>query len=288
MEQKSALTRKLLGLLEHFSPVMGDKLFLRCKFRLMTGRHLHLKNPRSLNEKIQWLKLYDRNPFYHTMVDKVEVKGYVASKIGEEHVIPTLGVWDRPEDIDFNSLPAQFVIKCAHDSGSTIVCPDKSTFDRDAARRSLALSQQKDFALSDREWAYSGVKPRIIAEQYLGFNPPDYKFFCHNGKPEFMFIATGRGREDMETRFDFFDMNFNHLDVRNGHPNADRIPPKPALFEQMKVIAGKLSEGFPMVRVDLYEVDGKIWFGEYTFYHWSGFVPFEPEIWDYKFGTWLK
>ncbi len=252
------------------------------------GRRPDLKNPKTYNEKLCAMMLRDRNPLYHTLVDKAEVKRYAASVIGEQYIIPTLGVWDKVEDIPWESLPGQFVIKCTHDSGSAVVCADKSALERGGVCSKLARNLRRDYWKQSREWAYKGVKPRVIAEQYLGSDIADYKFFCFGGEPRVMFVATDRASRSEETKFDFFDMDFNHLDLRNGHPNASVTPPKPENFELMKELARKLSRGLSQVRVDFYEVDGKVYFGEYTFYHWRGLVPFEPEEWDKKIGELWK
>lgn len=284
----SFIERKLLGLLDAMSGLICDNLYLRIKFRLMMHRKLHLRNPRTFNERLQWQKLYDRNPLYHSLVDKIEVKSYVGGKIGEKYVIPTLGVWDSASEIKWDLLPEKFVIKCTHDSGSTVICDGAGTFDRQEASETLNAALKVDFSKSEREWAYKGVKPRIIAEQYLGDNISDYKFFCFDGVPKFMFVASDRQNENEETKFDFFDMDYNWLDVRNGHPNAISHPAKPENFELMKDLASVLSKGISQVRVDFYEVGGKVYFGEYTFYHWGGFVPFEPEAWDKRFLKWAE
>ena len=240
-------------------------------------------------EKIQWQKLRDRNPLYHTLADKAAVKDYVAARIGAEHIVPTLGVWDSPEQIPWESLPEQFVLKCTHDSGSTVICRDKAQFDREAACAKLAAALASDYWRRDREWAYKGVQPRIITEAYLGAALADYKLFCFGGRPEFLFVATDRDNPAEETKFDFFDTQWRHLDIRNGHPNAAVPPAKPAHFEQMLQFAEALAGDFPQVRIDFYETpDGRVFFGEYTFYHWSGFVPFEPEEADVDFGKYFK
>ena len=267
------------------SKFLPDSLFLRWKYRLIFGRRPDLSHPKRFTEQMLYLKLNDRRPEYHDMADKIAVKKIVTEKIGGEHVIPTLGVWDRVEDISWDSLPEDFVIKCSHDSGSTVVC--HPGYDREAVKASLSKAMGTDFYRRDREWTYKGLRPRIIAEEFIGESPVDYKFFCFDGRPEFMFTATGRGSGE-EVRFDFFDMEWNHLDVRNGHPNASEIPAKPECFEQMKELAARLSEGIPHVRIDFYEVGGKVLFGEYTFYHFGGFVPFEPDSFDMQFGKYLK
>lgn len=279
-----SLKSKQLWFLDKFGEKIPDGLYLRWKYRLLMGRKLHLKHPRTFTEKLQWMKLNDRDPRYTTLADKHAVKHFVAERIGPEHIVPTLGVWRSPAEIDYDSLPDQFVLKCNHDSGSTVICRGKGEFDREAAAAKLAAALSKNYAPKEREWAYRDIRPVIIAEKFMGNDIADYKFFCFNGRPEFMFIATDRYAEGEETKFDFFDMDFLHLDVRNGHPNAETAPSKPEMWEEMKALAAKLAEGLKQVRIDLYQIDGRIYFGEYTFYHWGGFVPFEPEGWDEKFG----
>lgn len=267
---------------------LPDRWFLKSKYYYSTGRRLDLRNPQRYTEKVQWQKLYDRRPLYHAMVDKAEVKKLVAEIIGPDYVIPTLGVWNSPEEIDWNALPDRFVLKCTHDSGSAIICRDKSALDREDVVRRLGAAMKKNFYLRDREWAYKGLRPRIIAEQMLEGDVNDYKFFCFDGRPEFMFIATERASDTEETKFDFFDMDYNHIDVRNGHPNAAVPPVKPEGFDEMKRLAALLSRGIPQVRIDFYDVGGRIYFGEYTFYHWGGFVPFDPDEADLAFGRYFK
>lgn len=272
--------------------IIPDQFYLALRFKRRFGRFPNYNNPKSFSEKLQWLKLYDRRPEYTTMVDKYAVKKYVADRIGEQYIIPTLGVWDEFDDIDFDKLPNQFVLKCTHDSGGLVICKDKSELDIEEARKRINISLKRNFYYIGREWPYKNVKPRIIAEQYMEDSDTeelrDYKFFCFDGVVRAMFIASERQSENDETKFDFFDENFNHLPFTNGHPNADVPPSKPACFDQMKQLASQLSKGIPHLRVDFYEVDGKIYFGELTFSHWSGLMPFKPEEWDYKFGSWIK
>lgn len=270
---------------------MDDETYLKIAYRIKMGKKLNLNPPVTFNEKLQWLKLHDRKPEYTTMVDKYEVKKWVADKIGGGYVIPTLGVWDSFDEIDFDKLPDQFVLKCTHDSGGLVICRDKTKFDKFAAHKKIEKCLKHSFFWGQREWPYKNVKPRIIAEQYMEDSVTkdlrDYKFFSFDGEVKAMFIATERGTKE-ETKFDFFDEDFNHLPFTNGHPNAEMCPQKPKCFEEMKQLAAQLSKGIPEVRVDLYEVDGRIYFGEMTFFHWSGLVPFEPNKWDYKFGEWVK
>ena len=272
--------------------VLPDSTFLKLKYRYRMGKRLNLKKPTTFNEKLQWLKLYDRKPEYTTMVDKYEVKKYVANKIGTEYVIPTLGIWDKFEDIDFDSLPNKFVLKCTHDSGGLCICKDKSKFDIIKAKQKINKALKRNYYCLGREWPYKNVKPRIIAEQYMEDTKTselrDYKFFTFNGEAKILFIATDRQKKNEETKFDFFDMEFNHLPFTNGHPNAKILPQKPERFEEMRILAQKLSKDIPHLRVDFYEVDGKVYFGELTFYHWNGMVKFDPEEWDYKIGSWIN
>lgn len=270
-----------------------DEKYIKLLYRVIFCRKLDLDNPQSFNEKIQWLKLYDRKPEYTRIVDKDSVKGYVANIIGQEYIIPTLGVWDKPEDIDWEVLPERFVLKTTHGGGNTgvVICKDKAIFDRDRAIDKLNRSLKQDIYQTLREWPYKNVPRRIIAEQFIDPDPEqneltDYKFFCFNGNVKSLFIATERSSDDV--KFDFFDADFNHLDLYQIHPMSGKTIPKPDGFEEMKTIAANLSKGFPHVRIDLYNVKGKIYFGEITFYHHSGLVPFHPDKWDFVFGSWIK
>ena len=272
--------------------LIPDKLYLKIMYRRCLGKKLNLKNPQTYNEKLQWLKLYNRNPEYTKMVDKYEVKKYVADKIGEEYIIPTLGVWNKFEEIDFDTLPQQFVLKTTHDSGGVVICKDKSTFDYETAKKKLNSSLKNNFYYMGREWPYKNVKPRIIAEKYMEDSATkelrDYKLFAFDGVVKALFIASDRQNPNEDTKFDFFDSTLKHLDFTNGHPNASVPPACPETFAEMKKLAEKLSEKIPHLRCDFYEINGKIYFGELTFFHWSGFTPFSPEEWDKTFGDWIK
>lgn len=279
------LCKKLIGM-------VPDKLWLSYLFKRRTGYKMDWKNPTTFNQKLQWLKVYDRNPIYATMVDKCEAKKYVADIIGEEYIIPTLGVWNSFDDIDFDTLPDKFVLKCTHDSGGLIIVKDKAKLDVEKARRMFQVALKRNPYSITREWPYKNVKPRIIAEQYMEDDTThdlrDYKFFAFDGVAKALFIATERDSKAEETKFDFFDMEFNHLPFTNGHPNAKIQPAKPQTFDEMKALAAKLSKKIPQLRVDFYEVNGKVYFGELTFFHWGGMKPFEPEEWDYTLGSWIK
>lgn len=268
-----------------------EKNYLKLLYKEELGKKLNLDNPKRYNEKIQWLKLFDRNPIYIDLVDKYEVRKYVSKVIGEDYLIPNLGVWDKFEQIEFDKLPNSFVLKCTHDSGGLCIVDEKGKMNIKQIRKKISHCLKRNYYNNLREWPYKNVRPRIIAEKYMvdesGYELKDYKFFCFNGEVKCMFIATDRNA-DSETCFDFFDRNFNHLDIRNGHPNTKKSISKPENLEEMIEIAEKLGRGFPHVRIDLYNIDGKIYFGEMTFFHWSGLVPFEPDEWDYKFGEWIN
>ena len=287
MLKLSTTKRIALSALIRYGSFLPAPLYLKLVFPLRVGYKLNLKSPKTYNEKLQWLKLYDQNPRYTNMVDKVEAKKYVASIIGDSYIIKTLGVWNSFDEIDFTKLPDQFVLKTSHDSGGVVIVKDKSTMDVEAARKKLTASLNNDYYKSHKEWPYKNVKHRILAEEYMEDESGelrDYKLFCFNGKMRALFIATDRFVQGEETKFDFFDENFNHLPFTNGHPNAAREITKPESFDEMKSLAEKLSKGIPHLRVDFYNIRGKIYFGELTFFHWSGMVPFEPIEWDRKFG----
>lgn len=270
---------------------LGDKAYLKLRYRGLMGKKLNLDTPETYTEKLQWLKLYDRRPEFTLLVDKYAVKEYVRKTVGEEYLVPDFGVWNCFDEIPFDQLPDQFVLKCTHDSGGLVICRDRSAFDRAAARKKIETARSRSFYRLNREWTYKNITPRIIAEQYMENSKTgdlrDYKFFCFDGVPKLMFVATDRQTPGEDTKFDFFDMEYQHLQLINGHPNAKTPPQKPENFELMKELAAKLSKGIPHVRVDFYEVNGKVYFGEMTFYHFSGTVPFEPECWDKTMGDWL-
>jgi len=268
----------------------SDEMYLKMLFRLKMGYKLDLKNPKTYSEKLMWLKLHDHNPEYTRLVDKCAVKEIVARAIGNQYVIPTLGVWNRPEDIEWDKLPNHFVLKTTHGGGNTgvVICKDKSCLDKEKTIEKLKKSLKQDIYKTLREWPYKNVPRRIIAEQYIesGNNDlPDYKFFCFDGEVKALFIGTERGTGNV--KFDYFDADFNHLDLVQQHPMSGRDIPKPICFDEMKEVASKLSRGIPHVRIDLYEVNGQVYFGEYTFYHHGGCVPFHPQKWDDIFGSWI-
>lgn len=267
---------------------LPDKPYLQVMYYYHFHKFANLRNPQTFNEKLQWLKLHDRRPEYITMVDKIAVKEFVAKKIGAEYIIPTLGVWERPEDIDWDSLPTQFVLKWNHDSGSIVVCKDKSKFNKEVALMRLSHGAKVNGYWYGREWPYKGVKPMLLAEKYMEDTATkelrDYKIFTFDGKAQLMLVASERQKRGEEVKFDYFDINKGHLDVVNKHPNAETPPQLPESFDKMISLAEEVSVGYPHLRVDFYEVDGKIYFGEITLYHGSGFMTFKPDEWNEKMG----
>ena len=281
----------LLGLLKKTARLYPDKFYIKAYYRLVMGSKLNLKEPKTFNEKLQWLKLYDRNPEYIQMVDKIAVKKYVANIIGEEYIIPTLGIWDKFEDIDFDKLPNQFVLKTNHSGGSSgiVICKDKKTLDIEAARKKLNKSLRTNYFYKTREWPYKEIKPRILAETYLEDESKselkDYKFFCFNGEPKIIQVDFHRFED--HTR-NIYDIDWKLLDLKiklKNDPNF--IINKPVQLNKMLEFASLLSKNIPHVRVDFYYANGKIFFGELTFYHGSGTENFIPNSWNYKLGHWI-
>ena len=282
---------KMLGiaLLSHFGTWLPDSLYLKIMFRLKMGHRLDLKNPSTFNEKLQWLKLYNRKPEYTRMVDKSEAKIVAENILGKGYVIPTLGVWDKFEDIDFNSLPDRFVLKTTNGGGGggVIICRDKTKLNSVSAAKQLNSSLKANIYRHLKEWPYKNVKPRILAEQFMvdeSGELRDYKFYCFNGEPKVFLVASER----FSGHRTYFDMEGNHLPFTQGGTNNPVTPALPSTFEEMKQVAKKLSHGLPHVRIDLYSVDEKVYFGEFTFFDSSGFEKFTPREWDDVFGEWLE
>lgn len=276
------LTRKIISM---FIP---SRVYIKVLYKKRIGRKLDLRKPTRYTEKLQWLKLNDHNPDYTKMVDKYEVKKYIAETIGEEYVIPTYGVWNSFDEIDFSKLPNQFVLKCTHDSGGLVICRNKQDFDFKNARKKISKCLKTNYYLKYREWPYKNVKPRIIAEQYMEDSDnsclTDYKFFCFNGIPKIMYISKDKS-ENPGT--DFFDMNYNHLELKMRDNNSKILPEKPLLFEKMKKISSVFANKIAHIRVDFYMINNHLYIGELTFYHMSGFQKITPDDWDYKLGNML-
>lgn len=268
--------------------IFPDELYLKLLFRLRMGYKLDLDNPQTFCEKLQWLKLHNRKPEYTQMVDKYDAKRYVAGIIGEEYIIPTIGVWDRVEDIDFDKLPNQFVLKCTHDSGGIVICKDKSQLDIAAAKKRLRRGLKKNYYWQNREWPYKNVKRQIIAEEFIEEvgrqDLSDYKFFCFNGEPRYCQVI--RDRNTLET-IDFYDMEWNHMPFTGLNPvakNGLTAVEKPMHLTSMIDICRKLAKDIPFSRIDLYVVNNREYFGEITFYPASGLGCFTPNEWDYTLG----
>ena len=282
----------LVSVLENLNFLFPDKLYLKLKFRLKMGCSLSLANPKTFSEKLQWLKLYNRNPLYTTLVDKYAVKKWVADKIGEDHVVPTLGVWNNACEIDFDKLPNQFVLKTTNGGGGDVViCKDKLKLDKEYVVKHLNQGLKKNIYNKHREWPYKNVPPRIIAEKYMEDESGalrDYKFFCFNGTPKIFLLYNDR-YNDKKMTIDFFDEKGNWLDLT--HPEFGRSEASPALpicFDELLLLAKELSQKIPFVRTDFYVVENKIFFGELTFYPTSGFAPYSPHRWEERMGDLLK
>lgn len=286
-------TKVLLHAMDEYAFIFPDKLFLQLKFRLSMGYWMDFSNPQTFNEKLQVYKLKFRRPEMTQMVDKIIAKDFVASKLHDDAIIiPTIATYDSVEEICWESLPDKFVIKNNHDSGGVVICKGKSKFNYLAAEETLRKGLLSNYYPQSREWPYLNVKRKILVEAYMedesGYELKDYKFFCFDGEPLFLFVASDRSKDVEETKFDFYDINFNLLPFTNGHPNSGHSIPKPENYDKMLKIARLLSKGYPHLRVDLYNIHGKIYFGELTFFHWSGFVPFSPAEWDNKIGAYFQ
>ena len=280
-----------LGLTTRFFKWLPDKMYLELLYFFKLGKKLDLKDPKTFTAKLQWLKLYNRHPEYTKMVDKYEVKNYVSEILGKDYIIPTLGVWDNFSDINFDKLPSKFVLKTTHGGGSVgiVICKDKALLDMDNARKNIEESFKLDIYRLFREWPYKNVPKRIIAEQYMEDDSGelrDYKFYCFDGEPKVMLLASNRFSNH---NFNYFDMHFNKLPIssRDGKASDEDIK-KPENFEEMIEISRKLSKDFPHVRVDLYSCNHRVYFGELTFFDGSGYDDMESEEWDLIFGSWLQ
>lgn len=277
------------SLLKKMSHKLPDRIYLSIKFKTRMGKFPNLRNPETFNEKLQWLKLHDRKPEYSAMVDKHEVKKYIADRIGEKYVIPTIGVWEQFEDIDFDKLPEQFVLKCTHDSGGLIICKDKNKLNIEAAKNKVNRSLGKNYYWHAREWPYKNVQPRILAEPFMkdGENDflPVYKFMCFHGEPRI--IQTIQNDKQPNESIDYFDTEWNLLELRQNFPNSEKPLLKPENLDEMCRLARKLSKGHAFLRVDFYVINGEIKFSEFTFYSDAGFSKFTPEFWDKTLGQWI-
>lgn len=287
-------------------PFLNDETALRMLFRVSTGMSLNLDKPQTFNEKLQWLKLYDRNPLYTLLVDKYEAKQWVRDRIGENYVVPTYGVWDSFDEIDFDDLPERFVLKCTHDSGGIAICRDKATFDFNSARRKIRRSLKRNYYWTAREWPYKDVPARVIAEKYLEPSDDmanskkrgmehilpdgmvDYKFYCFSGVPRLLYVS--KGLEDHSTaRISFLSLDWEFAPFnRSDYLPFEELPYEPKCLQEMIRVAKDLAAGIPFVRVDLYEVSGSPLFSEMTFSPCAGFMSFNPAEWDLRLGAWIE
>lgn len=284
--------RFLINSTFHLYDKMPDDVYLHKLYKASMGKELDLVNPKTFNEKLQWLKLYNRRKEYTKMVDKYEVRNYIADTIGQEYLIPLIGVWENPKAIDFSILPEQFVIKCTHNSGlGMTICKNKSILDISTTKRNLHRGWKQDYFKLNREWPYKDVTHRIIAEKYMDDGRGqlrDYKFHCFNGKCEFILVCDNRFASTGVTE-DFYSPDWEHLDIkRPGIKNTDTIQNCPEKLTEMINLAEKLSEGIPFVRIDFYLVNHMVYFGEITFFPASGLKGFVPEEWDLRFGELIQ
>lgn len=273
----------------YWPKLMTDKHYLSVMYRYAMGEEMDWSKPETFNQKLQWLKVHDHNPVYTTMVDKYAVKGFVSRAIGEEYIIPTLGVWEKFDDIDFDSLPTKFVLKCTHDSGGIIICRNKASFDKVNASKKIMRCLNRNFYYMGREWPYKNVPPRIIAEPLMEDDGEedlkDYKLMCFGGKVKCSFVCTNRSEGLKVT---FFNREWQKMPFERHYP-ASSVPILcPKNYDEMVYLAEKLAEGIPFVRVDFYEIKGKTYFGELTFYPGSGFEEFRPQKWDKILGSWIE
>ena len=285
---KSRDTRNFIMRVLRFIPT---PIYISLYYWAATGKWPDLKHPTYFNEKLQWMKIHEDYTKYRDYADKIKVRDIIEEKIGDGYMFPMLGKWKSFDEIDFDSLPEEFVLKCNHDSGSVKVIRNKSALtdkDIESLRKFYNSRLKQDFYGYGREPCYKGIDRYVFAEEFMK-DPSgdeggikDYKFFCFNGKPEIMFIATDRATD---VKFDFFDMDFNHLDITNIHPQSGKVIEKPEKFDEMKALAEKLSEGIKFVRIDLFELGGKIYFSEFTFFHGGGFNRFYPVEWETKLGN---
>lgn len=288
------IKKKIVAFYEKFFTVKGlydcilpDKIYIKKLYKARTGKELNLKNPQTFNEKQNWLKLYDRRPEYTMMVDKYKVREYVKEKIGEEYLVPLLGVWDSPDEIDFDSLPNEFVLKCNHDNG-VIICRDKSQLDIEEVKKNLAWRLKRDYYRKLREWPYKNVERKIICEKFMENMPDDplldYKLFCFNGKH--LLTEINSERFSGSPKEDHYDYNWNHVDV-TGKPSKGDIFKKPIFFDEMQKIAENLSQNIPFVRIDFNVWNNRLYVGEITFYYGGAMHLFNDE-WEIELGKWIK
>lgn len=285
---KKTLGKGAIRTFYRFLWFLSDEQYVSLVYRLRMGKKLDLENPKTFTEKLQYLKVYDHQPIYTQMADKIGMRSFVDERIGKGHTVPILGCWNHFKEIDFHVLPSRFALKCTHDSGSYVICRNKDSLDKKEAEKRISSSLKRNYYRTTREWQYKNIEPRIIAEAYLedreGKPLTDYKFFCFNGEPKFMYAEEESAERPTQA---IFDMEYRKLPFSMEDESSDDLPLKPKCFDEMKFYAEKLSESVPFLRVDMYEVNGVIYIGEMTFYHYGGFTPFKPVGWDLKLGEWI-
>lgn len=269
---------------------LPDYIYLKIMYRCIIGKKLKLKNPTTFNEKLQWLKLYDRKNEYSMYVDKFEVRTYIKDTIGEEYLIPLIGVYEDAKDIKFDNLPQKFVLKCTHDSGTVIIQDGNKTISEEEVVKKLNKGLKRNYFWLQREWPYKNVKPRIICEKYMEDYSQneilDYKIMCFNGEAKCLFICSDRNSKE-GLKVDFYDINWNKMRFERHYPNSNKEFEKPKNFNKMIEFAERFAKGIPFIRVDFYEINGELYFGELTFYPGSGFEEFTPESYDNLLGEWI-
>jgi len=277
--------RIIMNILKRLSTLLPDKVIINYLYRSRYGKKPDLKNPKTFNEKIQWLKLYNRDPLYTSMADKYEARKYVSEKVGEKHVVPLLGVWDSFDEIDFDALPDKFVLKCNHDSGSFVICTDKNKLDKKSAKTRLETALKRNYYTPYREWAYKNINKKIIAEKHIGYVDIDYRLFMFDGELRFIecFLDGVTNR-----RVNLYLPDWTYLHVQHEYPiDPDNQVTPPHNFDEMIELAKALSKDIPFLRVDLWNIDGHVYLNELTFYPNSGVGVFTPGEWDEKIGSWL-
>ena len=266
---------------------MPDSVFARISFRGMLGQKLHLNNPVLFNEKLQWLKVYDHKPEYSMLVDKLKAKEVVGELIGQDYIVPCYGEWKCADEIDFDTLPNSFVLKCNHDQGSVILVNDKNLINKKETIKTLNRKLKHNAYYGTREYPYKSIEPRVFAEVYLGDDIIDYKFYCFNGEPKFLYCGQGL-TSDHSLKIDFYDLKWNLMPFyRTDYHRLGNVP-RPQKLDEMIAVACTLSKNVPFVRIDLFEVDGKVYFSEFTLCPASGFMPFVPKEYDRIVGEWLE
>lgn len=274
-----------------YTCILPDKIYLKKLYKKRTGKNLNLRNPKTYSEKCNWLKLYDRRPEYTVMVDKYKAREFIAEKIGEKYLVPLLGVWDSPDEIDFDALPNEFVLKCNHDNG-VIICRDKNKLDIEKTKKELAFRLNRDYYKKLREWPYKNVPRKIICEKFMSENNAEinveYKWFCFSGEPKYILVVAGRN-SNFPTTMDTYTVNWKYTDLKNGNtPLAGDIFDKPDFYDEMFDVAQRLSKDIPFLRVDFNIWNNKIYFGELTISDSGGFEKYSPEEWDNKLGNLLN